>query len=113
MVTEQVAPAERRIGPVDAVRATARQQPAGGVRSVFHSMSAKLLVVLLNAGTGILTARALHPQGRGELAAILLWPQLLAGTLTLGLPSAVTYHLRLQPRRTAGFLWSAWSWDRC
>ncbi len=106
MVTEQVAPAERRIRPVDAVRATGRQQPAGGVRSVFHSMSAKLLIVLLNAGTGILTARALHPQGRGELAAILLWPQLLAGTLTLGLPSAVTYHLRLQPRRATGFLWS-------
>jgi O-antigen/teichoic acid export membrane protein len=104
MVAEQVVVAGRRTELADGVAAEVRKERAGGARSVIHSMSAKLLVVGLNAGTGILTARALHPQGRGELAAILLWPQLLAGALTLGLPSAVTYHIRLQSRKTAALL---------
>ena len=66
----------------------------GGLRSVVQSLSAKLVIVGLNAGTGVLTARALHPEGRGELAAVLLWPQVLSGALALGLPSAITYHIR-------------------
>jgi len=77
---------------------------AAGARSVFYSGSAKFLIVALNAGTGILTARALHPVGRGELAAILLWPQLLAGALALGLPSALTYNIRLRPNKTSSLL---------
>jgi O-antigen/teichoic acid export membrane protein len=106
MVTKQIISNERAAAPGGAAVAKPGRQPAGGARSVFHSMSAKLLIVGLNAGTGILTARALHPQGRGELAAILLWPQLLSGALTLGLPSAVTYHMRLQPEKVKSFLWS-------
>jgi O-antigen/teichoic acid export membrane protein len=106
MATEQIVPTERQVDRATAVPPPAVKARKGGARSVFHSMSAKLFIVALNAGTGILTARALHPQGRGELAAILLWPQLLSGMLTLGLPSAITYYVRLQPRRTTAFLWS-------
>lgn len=75
-----------------------------GLSSVLYSLSAKLLVVGLNAATGILTARALHPQGRGELAALLLWPQVLSGALTFGLPSALTFQIRRQRERTPQFL---------
>ena len=105
MVTEQIEAADRR-GTEEIVQVGSREKRVAGARSVFHSLSAKILIVALNAGTGILTARALHPQGRGELAAILLWPQLLGGTFTLGLPSAITYYLRLEPRRGKAFLWS-------
>ncbi len=107
MVTEQVAAAEQRSVASSFIRPGTREIRAGGARSVFHSLWAKLLIGRFERGTGgILTARALHPEGRGELAAILLWPQLLSGALTLGLPSAVTYHLRLEPRRAKAFLWS-------
>ena len=35
-------------------------------------------IIVLNASTGILTARALLPAGRGNLAAMTLWPLFLA-----------------------------------
>jgi O-antigen/teichoic acid export membrane protein len=61
----------------------------------------------LNAVTGILTARALHPDGRGHLAAMVIWPTLLAGLTTFGLPSALVYHLRRDPQRASRLLgWS-------
>lgn len=54
-------------------------------------------MVALNAATGILTARALQPTGRGELAAMILWSLFLANLTTLGLPSSVIYFLRHKP----------------
>ncbi len=52
----------------------------------------------LNAVSGIITARALHAEGRGYLAAMVIWPALLAWVTTFGLPSALTYHLRREPK---------------
>ena len=58
------------------------------------SLAFRLGTVLVNAITGVVTARALSPSGRGELAAMVLWPMLFAGLTTFGLPSALVYHLR-------------------
>ena len=44
-----------------------------GLASVVQSLVIKLLVVAINTTTGIITARALQPEGRGELAALILW----------------------------------------
>jgi O-antigen/teichoic acid export membrane protein len=55
---------------------------------------ANVLILGINLGTGMITARVLGPGGRGEQAAILLWPQLLVYVLTLGLPSALLYNLK-------------------
>jgi len=60
-----------------------------------HSIGLRALMVLANSATGIMTARSLHPDGRGELSAILLGPQVLAGIAALGVPTALTYHIRL------------------
>jgi O-antigen/teichoic acid export membrane protein len=59
-----------------------------------QSAGAKLLVIGVNAATGILSARALRASGRGELAAMILWNVLLANAFTFGIPSALTYQLR-------------------
>jgi O-antigen/teichoic acid export membrane protein len=59
-----------------------------------QSAGAKLLIIGLNAATGILTARALTPTGRGELSAMILWSVLLGSVFSLGIPSALTYRLR-------------------
>ena len=40
---------------------------------------------------GILSARLLLPQGKGELTAIMLWPSLLAALGSLGVLDAMTY----------------------
>lgn len=49
--------------------------------------------ILLVAGaiTGVLAARLLGPTGRGQLAAIQLWPMLLASLALLGLPEALVF----------------------
>ena len=45
-----------------------------GLAAVMQSMAGRILFVLINAATGAVTARALHPSGRGELAALGVWP---------------------------------------
>jgi O-antigen/teichoic acid export membrane protein len=57
----------------------------------------KICILAINMGTGIITARYLGTQGRGELAAIVLWPQFLAYALTLGIPQALLYNLKKYP----------------
>jgi O-antigen/teichoic acid export membrane protein len=52
----------------------------------------------LNVITGVLLARNLGPAGRGELAAILLWPGLFVILISLGIGDAIAYHTA---RRTA------------
>ena len=66
----------------------------GSARSVAYSVINRGGIVALNMATGILTARSLHPAGRGELAAMNLWPLFLANATALGTPSSLIYHLR-------------------
>lgn len=74
----------------------------GAVHATLTTTMVNLLVLAINLGTGLLTARFLGPEGRGELAAMILWPQFLASLLTLGLPQAATFHLVRQPEQRAG-----------
>src|SRR5207245_10695983 len=57
------------------------------------------VLVLFGILTGSLVARLLLPEGRGALAAVLFWPQLLAGIGFLSLGEAVTYRIGLLPDR--------------
>ncbi|MGH9161504.1 MAG: lipopolysaccharide biosynthesis protein [Vicinamibacteraceae bacterium] len=61
----------------------------------------------LNTVTGILAARALQPQGRGELAAMILWPTLVGGVTAFGLPKALIYHVRRDSKQAARLAGSA------
>lgn len=62
---------------------------------------------MLNMATGVLTARALHPAGRGELAAMTLWPLFLANATALGTPSSLIFHLRKVQERAGELIASA------
>lgn len=84
-----------------------RRKPTNGVGAVVSSMAARCLVIALNAATGIITARALGPEGRGELSAMILWPVLLANAVTLGIPSALTYNIRQKRETASGFVGTA------
>lgn len=79
----------------------------GSVAAVARSIGTKLFIIALNAATGILSARALQPAGRGELAAMILWPMFLASALTFGLPNALTFRLKSVPQKQARLLGSA------
>ena len=77
--------------------AVAAERPRPGFRAVVQSIASKAAILGLQAGTGILTARLLRPAGRGELAAMILWPLFIASLTTLGVPSSLIYHLRHHP----------------
>lgn len=89
-----------------------RARPQQGFRAVTQSIASKAVILALQAGTGILTARELRPWGRGELAAMILWPLLVASVTTLGVPSSLIYFLRHRPEErdrlvSSGFLMAA------
>ncbi|MCC2665360.1 MAG: polysaccharide biosynthesis protein [Geminicoccaceae bacterium] len=48
-------------------------------------------ILLCGLATGVLSARLLAPEGRGALAAVLFWPQLLTSIASLSLPSALIF----------------------
>lgn len=66
-------------------------------------------VVLSGFGviTGILVARLLRPEGRGVLAAVQLWPSLVATLAVVGLPEALVYFSARQRERAGSHLTSA------
>lgn len=75
-----------------AARRTVVSRP--GFYAVTQTVGSKTLILGLQAATGILTARILGPAGRGELAAMILWPLFVANVTTFGIPSSLIYHLR-------------------
>ena|SRR5919106_963564 len=75
---------------------TAIFRPSGLLLPIRQVFSTSILVYVLSIGTGVITARLLGPTGRGELAAMLLWPALAAGLFTLGIRPALTYSLAAQ-----------------
>jgi O-antigen/teichoic acid export membrane protein len=84
----------------DADAPAGARAPRGLPTTFLSSMAVRLATVGVNAITGVVTARALSPSGRGELAAMVLWPMLFAGLTTVGLPSALVYHLRREEAST-------------
>lgn len=64
---------------------------SGGRRHVAQTVATTAAVILVGLVSGIVAARSLGVDGRGELAAVILWPSVLAGLAELGLPTAFTY----------------------
>src|SRR5207249_4701683 len=54
--------------------------------------------------TGVIAARWLGPEGRGELAAIQMWPSFLASFAMIGLPDAVVYFCAKHPSESRRYL---------
>ncbi|MBO9130022.1 polysaccharide biosynthesis C-terminal domain-containing protein [Bacillus sp. 165] len=77
----------------------------GNLFSVFKSILTNGFVTLLGLVTGMITARYLGVEGRGEQAAIIIWPQFLAYILTLGLPSALVYYFRIRKNMNAAYFY--------
>src|SRR5258706_4784275 len=67
--------------------------------AVAQSVGTKFLIIGISAANGVITARELLPAGRGDLAAMILWPVFLASAMTLGIPSALTFQLRSHPEQ--------------
>ena len=59
---------------------------------VVLTTGSNVVLALLGVLTGALAARLLGPDGRGQLAAIQMWPNFLAVLGNLGLPEALVYY---------------------
>ena len=59
-----------------------------------------LAILGANALAGIVSARALGPVGRGQLAVVMLWSGLISMVGMLGLPSACCYYVAHWPERS-------------
>jgi O-antigen/teichoic acid export membrane protein len=70
------------------------------------TLLAQLGILALGAFTGVASARLLGPQGRGELAAAVLWPSALLMLGSMGLNQSIVFHTgrRLFP---ASEIWTA------
>jgi len=70
-----------------------------GAHAIAQTIGSKILIQAINAGTGIITARALMPTGRGQLAAMILWSQFLSYLSSLGVPSSIVHAYRRYPEK--------------
>ena len=66
-------------------------------------------MAVLGMTTGVFTARLLGPEGRGELAAIQLYPTFLSLIAALGLPESVVYFSAREPEKAGTWLATALS----
>lgn len=79
--------------------------PFGSV--VALTATSNLLGALLALVSGVLTARILNSDGRGELAVIQLWPTFIVGFSLLGIPDALVYYCARQRNHSASLLATA------
>ena len=74
---------------------------------VLVTTGANVFLGVLGVCTGVLAARLLGPEGRGELAAIQTWPSFLATIAMLGLPEALVYFSAREPVNAGRYTGSA------
>ena len=82
-------------------------QGKGSVAATAQTIITMVAILAVNVITGMITARTLGPEGRGEQAALILWPEFMANVITLGIPSALVYNLRRYPEERSNFFSAA------
>ncbi|HEY6291296.1 MAG TPA: oligosaccharide flippase family protein [Terriglobia bacterium] len=80
--------------------------PSPYLRHLVTTLGGQATVLALGVFTGIASARLLGPQGRGELAAVTLWPLILVLLTSLGLCQAIVFHTGKR-RFAPGEVWTA------
>lgn len=81
------------------------------VRSAWQSTAITVLTtyssIVIAGAAGILAARVLGAEGRGQLAAIQTWPIVLGTIASLGLPEALVYFSAKNPRQAGAYAGTA------
>ncbi len=93
----------RSTGLQSTIKGLAAKRFAGGFAS---TLIAQLVMLGLGTFTGVAAARLLGPQGRGELAALILWPSVLVLLFSLGINQAIVYYTG-QQRHGISEIWTA------
>jgi O-antigen/teichoic acid export membrane protein len=93
--------------PPTAVLATPIHRRRSAAFSVAETAATNAVLGALGIVTGILAARWLGPDGRGELAAIQMWPSVVASLALIGLPEALVYFSAKHPSESRRYLLTA------
>ena len=88
------------------VLATSARRPTAAF-NVAETALTNLMLGALGIMTGIIAARWLGPNGRGELAAIQMWPSVVASVAMIGLPEALVYFSAKHPSDSRRYLLTA------
>lgn len=85
--------------------AIGKKRPAGGVlQTIVHTSAVNVLMMAVGMLTAMATARWFGVTGKGELAAIVFWPTLLAGLLSFGFPTSLIYNRKTNPDKGADYV---------
>jgi O-antigen/teichoic acid export membrane protein len=68
-----------------------------GASAAVQTIIGRIINIGLSLINGIIVARSLGPIGRGDQAALIMWPQVVPAALTLGIPFGLLYHARSNP----------------
>jgi O-antigen/teichoic acid export membrane protein len=101
---EQAPPSAGDTGTATRVRPAARARPSSVSRSATVTALSQAVLPLTALASGPILARALGPEGRGEMAAVLAPIFVASFVASLAVPDATTYvisHLRVPLRRAA------------
>jgi O-antigen/teichoic acid export membrane protein len=92
--------------PIKAGRSALRARFGGGGHfgAVARVMLFRAMTLVVNLGTGVLAAKHLGPDGRGELAALLVGPQFVGAVAMFGLPMAYIYNSKADPKNRRYYL---------
>jgi O-antigen/teichoic acid export membrane protein len=60
-------------------------------RNISITFGSTIVIIMANTVGGILTARILGPTGKGELTAVMLWPNIFASIGSLGMVESIAY----------------------
>ena len=77
------------------------------VGAIAHLMGIRVLALAGNVCSGLMTAAFLGPDGRGEQAALIVAPTVLAAICTLGLHASLIYNLRADAEQGSRYFGSA------
>ncbi len=89
---------------LDRVIALSRGQTG---RDFILTAGANFAIAVSGAVGGILAARLLGPEGRGELAAAVVWAAILGVVVSFGLPQALTYYTAREPAASGSIFYAA------
>jgi O-antigen/teichoic acid export membrane protein len=92
--------------PIKARMSALRARFGGGghLGSVVRVMLFRAMTLVVNLTTGVLAAKYLGPDGRGELAALLVGPQFVGAVAMFGLPMAYIYNSKADPESRSIYL---------
>lgn len=76
----------------------------GVLRTIGQTSLANAGIMAVGMLTAMVTARWFGVTGKGELAAIVFWPTLLAGLLSFGLPTSLIYNRKTNPDKGADYV---------